>query len=60
MNTLLWVLVMAGVLNTLSLFVNVATGVFPQITPWTRVADAAYTLVIGCWALWLIAQGGAK
>lgn len=59
MNTLLWVLVVAAGLNTLALLINVATGVFPQITPWSRVANAAYTLVIGCWAFWLIAKGGA-
>lgn len=59
MNTLLWVLVMAAVINTLAFFINVASGRVPEMTPAGRVVDVGYTLVIGCWAFWLIAKGGA-
>lgn len=56
MQTLLWVLVVIGALNTLGVFVQALRG-FEPVTMKHRAIDWAYTAGMGAWALWLLARG---
>jgi len=55
MNTLLWVLVCMGALNTFAIFFQFYSkaGMLPMDN-FSRALDAIYTLGMAAWALWLL------
>lgn len=56
MTALLWTLVAAGALNTVSALIS---GCYEEVPRWARVASAVWECAIGCWALVLLIKGGA-
>lgn len=56
METLLWVLIVVSVLNTLGVFWQAWRGRFEPLTMTDRAIDWVYTAGMGAWAFWLLAR----